>query len=187
MTDGSAGDVETADYFLTTDRLGFRTWNADDIELAVALWGDPEVTRHIRSGGPPPRAEIEARLAREMASQAEHGIQYWPIFLRRDGSHVGCCGLCPHDPAAAVPELGFHLRPGYWRQGLAREAARAVIDHAFDRLGARALFAGHSPHNTASRDLLAALGFRRTHEQLYPPTGLMHPCYLLPREAWAGS
>jgi hypothetical protein len=43
----------------------------------------------------------------------------------------------------------------------------------------RALFAGHNPANQASRELLARLGFRYTHDELYPPTGLMHPSYRL--------
>jgi len=59
------------------------------------------------------------------------------------------------------------------------EAARGVIRHAFGALGCRALFAGHHPQNTESMRLLEKLGFRHTHDELYPPTGLMHPSYLL--------
>jgi len=164
-------------YFLTSRRLGFRTWRPDDLELAVGLWDDPEVTRFI--GGPPGRAAVAERLERELATQAAHGIQYWPIFLLADGAHVGCCGLRPYRPDERVHELGVHIRPSFWRQGLALEAARAAIAHAFAQLGARALFAGHNPDNAASRALLARLGFRYTHVELYPPTGLMHPSYLL--------
>ena len=31
--------------------------------------------------------------------------------------------------------------------------------------------------------MLHRLGFRYTHDELYPPTGLNHPSYLLKREA----
>ena len=167
-----AGDA----YFLTSERLGFRTWRPDDIGLAVALWGDPAVTRFI-STSPLSRASIEERLAREIAGQTEHGVQYWPIFLLDGGEHVGCCGLRTYRPS--VLELGVHIRSGFWRRGFAREAALAVIAHGFDRLGASALFAGHNPNNTASRDLLRALGFVYTHDEHYAPTGLMHPSYLM--------
>jgi RimJ/RimL family protein N-acetyltransferase len=164
-------------YFLTTPRLGFRTWRDDDLELAVGLWNDPEVTRFI--GGPPGAAAVAERLARERATQAAHGVQYWPIFLLADGDHVGCCGLRPYRPDDGVLELGVHIRPRHWRQGLALEAAQAVIRHAFEVLGARGLFAGHHPANRASRELLLRLGFVFTHEELYPPTGLCHPSYRL--------
>jgi [ribosomal protein S5]-alanine N-acetyltransferase len=175
-----------AEYFLISERLGFRPWRTDDIELAAGLWGDPEVTRFI-SAAPPSRAlraAIEDRLAREIATQAEHGVQYWPIFLRTDGSHVGCCGLRPYRPEAAIAELGVHIRPAFWRRGFAREAARAVIARAFRERAFGALFAGHHPDNAASRELLRSLGFAYTHDELYPPTGLMHPSYLLEREDW---
>lgn len=175
----AAGDGREEGYFLISERLGFRIWRADDVERAAALWGHPEVSRFLFAGGPPGRADIEARLAREMATQAEHGIQYWPIFLRADGRHAGCCGLRPYRPDEAIHELGVHIHPSLWRRGLAREAAGAVIAHAFAALGASALFAGHHPHNTASRELLRGIGFRYTHDELYPPTGLLHPSYRL--------
>src|SRR5262249_30084596 len=34
-------------FFLTTERIGFRTWTAEDLPLALALWGDPQVTKPI--------------------------------------------------------------------------------------------------------------------------------------------
>jgi len=119
------------------------------------------------------------RLAREIATLREHGIQYWPIFLLSTGEHVGCCGLRPYKVAERVHELGFHIRRAHWQQGYAQEAAQAVIAHAFDALGATALFAGHNPANESSRQLLLKLGFQCTHEEYYAPTGLNHPSYLL--------
>jgi [ribosomal protein S5]-alanine N-acetyltransferase len=159
------------------ERLLFRRWQPDDLELAVALWADPEVTRFI--GGPASRAAVADRLAAEIATEAEVGFQYWPVFQRSDGAHVGCCGLRPHAPTERVHELGVHILPAFWRRGFALEAARAVIAHAFGPLAAAGLFAGHNPGNHASRALLAKLGFRYTHDELYPPTGALHPSYLL--------
>ena len=65
------------------------------------------------------------------------------------------------------------------------EAGRAVINYGFASLRADALFAGHHPANANSRRVLEKLGFTFTHEELYPPTGLMHPSYLLARSEWA--
>lgn len=175
--------IDDVRHFLTTARLGFRTWRPADTSLAIALWTDPHVTQFIHAGGPPSPAAATDRLSREIATQADHGLQYWPIFLRTDGSHVGCAGLRPYRIEEGILELGIHLLPSFWGQGFAVEAGRAVIAHAFDHLGARALFAGHNPANTASRAMLSKLGFRYTHDELYPPTGLMHPSYLLPRGA----
>jgi RimJ/RimL family protein N-acetyltransferase len=168
-------------YFLTTDRLGFRCWRPEDTALATELWGDPAVARFISAGGVLSPPAVSERLAREIGLQAEHGFQYWPIFLRRGADHVGCCGLRPYRIEEGVHELGVHIRPAFWRQGLALQAARGVIDYAFDVLKARGLFAGHSPDNASSREMIRKLGFRYTHDELYPPTGRHHPSYLLTR------
>jgi ribosomal-protein-alanine N-acetyltransferase len=75
--------------------------------------------------------------------------------------------------------MGFYLRPRYWGAGLAEEAGRGVIDYAFSSLGAGSLFAAHHPQNATSGRVLEKLGFRFTHEELYPPTGLKHRAYVL--------
>jgi RimJ/RimL family protein N-acetyltransferase len=169
-------------YFLHTERIGFRIWSESDLDLALGLWGDPEVTRLI--GGPFSAAQVRDRLQREIRIQREHGVQYWPIFLRASGEHVGCCGLRPYGEDCAIREIGFHLRRAYWGSSLGAEAACAVIDYAFTELGSAGLFAGHNPANDASRRLLARLGFRYTHDEYYAPTGFHHPSYLLRVEEW---
>lgn len=171
-------------YFLNTPRLAFRLWAPDDLPLALALWTNFEVTRFL--GGPFSPQQVEERLGHEIALQETAGVQYWPIFLRSTGEHVGCAGLRPYKPTAAIYELGFHLLPASWNKGLATEAARAVIDYAFTTLGARGLFAGHHPENASSRRVLEKLGFRYTHDEIYPPTGLMNPSYHLDAPHCAG-
>jgi [ribosomal protein S5]-alanine N-acetyltransferase len=164
-------------YFLKSPRLGFRLWSMDDLSLALTLWGDSQVSRFL--GGPFSPEQIRARLTREIEIQRDHRIQYWPVFLLTNGEFAGCCGLRPYKEQ--VPELGFHFLPSHWGKGIASEAGRAVISYAFDPFGAKALFAGHHPDNAASARVLEKLGFRYTHHEIYPPTGEMHPSYLLER------
>ncbi len=164
-------------YFLTSDRLGFRHWTPADLPLALALWSDPRVMRLI--GGALTQQQVEEKLARETATQEALGVQYWPIFLRATGEHTGCAGLRPYRPAERIYELGFHLLPAFWGKGLAGEAGRAVVGYAFDSVGAKGLFAGHHPENGASRRVLEKLEFHYTHDELYPPTGLLHRSYFL--------
>ena len=167
------------DYFLRTARLGFRTWSTEDLPLALALWGDSRVTRLI--GGPFSPAKVAEKLRQEATWQEQYGIQYWPIFLLETGAHAGCAGLRPYRPNPETPELGFHLRRESWGMGLAEEASRGVIAYAFTELHAAGVVAGHHQENVASKHILEKLGFQFTREELYPPTGLMHPLYLLER------
>jgi RimJ/RimL family protein N-acetyltransferase len=159
-----------------TEHLVFRRWRDEDLPLAKSLFGDPRVTALV--GGPFDDDQVRARLAFEIGNDAVHGYQYWPMFAGDD--FVGCCGLKPYDD---VVELGFYLMTEQQGRGYAVEAARAAIAHAFDAVGAPAIYACHHPQNIASRRTIEKLGFTYSHDALYPPTGLQHPNHVLRRHA----
>lgn len=165
------------DLFLTTPRIGFSHWSADDLPLAIVLWGNPQVTAYI--GGPFSPEHVATRLALEVENQRVHGIQYWPLFSLETGDLMGCTGLRPYPADGTTLELGAHLLPAFWGKGYAQEATQAVIGHAFRVLGVQRLIAAHHPENRASQRLIRKLGFQFSHEALYAPTGLEHPWYVL--------
>ena len=153
------------DYWLKTERIGFSLWTAEDLPLAELLWGDPAVSHYICAAGCFSQAEIQNRLYLEIENYKRYNIQYFPIFDLSSSALIGCCGL----------------RPSYWGQGLAFEAASDIINNAFSQLGVLELRAGHHPDNHPSRRLLQKLGFEYLCDQFYPPTGLLHPSYRLIR------
>lgn len=163
-----------------TERIRFRIWTESDLNLAIGLWGDDKVT--ALTGGPFTLNQVQARLGSEIAHMREYGVQYWPMFLLENNEHVGCAGLRPYHIEERVYELGVHLRPGFWGRGLAVEAGQAVIAHGFGDLRAESLFAGHHPANDLSKRFLLKLGFAYAHDEFYPPTGLMHPSYILQKQ-----
>lgn len=165
------------DYWMKTARLVFSRWAAKDLDLAQLLWGNPAVTRYISRTGRLTDEEIATRLQAEIDQGRSTGLQYWPVFLKKGSLLVGCCGLRPYQDESDCAELGAHLLPEYWRQGLAAEASRSVIAYAFRQLGMQALMAGHHPENQASRRTLLRLGFMPLGKEYYPPTGLYHPSY----------
>ncbi len=175
---------ESSGYFLETERLGFRQWRTTDLPLAEGLWCDPAVMGYI--GGPLKPAGAQARMRLEVQHQQRLGYQYWPIFQRATGEHVGCCGLRPplalYEAEPGVLEIGAHIAKAFWSGRYGEEAARAVIRLAFGQLGVPALVAGHHPENDASRSLLLRLGFRWTHDAVWDVTGLVHPFYRLDPE-----
>jgi len=165
------------EYFLETERIAFSHWTPDDHDLAISLWGDADVTKHISKTGSFTEQEIMARLVKEIDNQQQFQVQYWPIFEKNTGDFIGCCGLRPYDIENGIYEIGFHLRSGHWGKGLGPEAAQATIQYAKHVLGASGLFAGHNPNNTNSRKVLERLGFNYIGDEFYEPTGLYHPSY----------
>lgn len=156
-------------YFLKSNRLGFRLWRQDDLDIATDLWGDYEVTRLFDARGKWSREAVRKRLAEEIKTEKKYRVQYWPIFLLEIHSHVGCCGLRPYEISQGIYEIGFHIRSSLWRRGYAREAAMTVIDYAFNTLAANGLFAGHNPRNSVSRHILLQLGFRFNPQRILSP------------------
>lgn len=169
-------------FFLTTQRLGFRSWQSTDLPLAQTLWGDPEVARYL--AGPFTSHQVADRLNREIALEQLHGVQYWPIFELATSTHVGCAGLRPYRDEAGVFELGYHLHHAFWGKGFAVEASRAAMDCAFTAQNAAGLFAGHHPENLASARVLFKLGFRYAGMQFYEPFNADEPTYRLTLAEW---
>jgi len=95
-------DSETV---LQTHRLCFRHWSETDLELALGLWGDVAVTRLFDRRGPLSSEQVQSRLIQEIATQAKHHVQYWPVFLKASGEHVGCAGLRPYDLSDGIPTM----------------------------------------------------------------------------------
>ncbi len=79
----------------------------------------------------------------------------------------------PDDPTLA--ELGYRLARRYWRQGLASEASRMLLRHAFDTVGQSRVIAQTMAVNTGSRGVMESIGMRyvRTFHALwdYPLPG----------------
>jgi [ribosomal protein S5]-alanine N-acetyltransferase len=165
-------------YFLSSERLAFRAWTADDLPLAQKLWGDPQVTR-LFVGEPLTEQQVADRLHAEIAKEQTYGVQYWPIFERGSNDFLGCCGLRPYKVPERIYELGFHLVSGAWGHGYATEAAKAVISYGFKDLTIKGYFAGHHPDNLGSKKVLLNCGFVETGSNFYEPTGLFHPSYML--------
>lgn len=166
-------------YFIKSQRIKFSHWTEEDYPLAKRLWENEKVSEYITATGKFTQEEIKARLKKEMENQNKYGIEYWPIFFSGNDEFIGCCGLRPYFMENKILEIGFHLLPEFWGRGLAKEAAKTVIDYARDILEVHGIFAGHNPNNINSAKLLLKLGFIYTHDEFYEPTGLDHPSYIL--------
>lgn len=164
---------------IESDRLRISPWSIDDLSDAIRLWGDPEVMKFIDIRGGLNHEQVRDKLNQEIDRQTNHGVQYWKVSLKSAGAVIGCCGLRPYDLEKRIYEIGFHIMSAYWGKGFATEAANAVIRYAFETMKVPKLFAGHNPKNLASKNMLEKLGFRFVREELYEPTGLLHPSYEL--------
>ena len=148
-------------FTLKTDRLVLRNFRADDREAFAALNADPEVMHDL--GGPLPRRASDAKLDRYRATFEQHGFSRFAIE-DKDGALVGYSGVMPaafDHPLAPHAEIGWRLARSAWGKGYATEAARAVLDDVFARVGLDEVLAYTAIDNLRSQAVMERLGLRR--------------------------
>jgi len=111
-----------------------------------------------RASFPPDRTEMTAWFASHPEEWAA-GTAY-RFAIEHEGRMVGMADL--DGVAAEIAELGYWLERGSWGQGLAVEAAAALLRFGFEQLGLAQLYAGHAEDNPASGRVLERLGFAHT-------------------------
>ena len=150
---------------ILTARLRLRPLAAGDVDALVPIYTDPEVTRYFRlpvSNRAAVRQLVDRRLARPLLD----GMGSWA--LERYGQVVGLGHLWPsRELAGSVPETGWLLRRDQWGQGLATEAASAILDHGRYRLGLPAVWALVHRDNKASLAVGRRLGLLDVGEGQY--------------------
>jgi RimJ/RimL family protein N-acetyltransferase len=96
----------------------------------------------------------------------------------------------PDDPTVA--DLGYRLARRHWRKGLASEASRALLAHAFDTVGQSRVIAQTMTVNAGSQGVMKAVGMRyvRTYfpswDDPLPGAESGEVEYEMTRAMWAG-
>lgn len=136
---------------LETDRLILRHLVQDDLDCLYALYRDPEIMRYFPEGTLT-YAETKEELEWFMNGHPRHPeLGLWATIYKETGQFIGRCGLLPWviDGSPEV-EVAYLLEKAFWRRGFGSEAALAIRDYAFERLGLSRLVCMITPGNLAS-------------------------------------
>jgi RimJ/RimL family protein N-acetyltransferase len=144
---------------LETERLSIRAFDAADVDAMAAVYGDPEVMRHVCLGVLD-RDATAVLLDGYRRAQEERGFSTWAVVEKESGGVVGDVGFGVYEPSGE-PELGYTLAAAFWGRGYGLEAARACVDAAFAHLPHRRLVAKVEVENERSLRLAERLGMRR--------------------------
>ncbi|MFY9968944.1 MAG: GNAT family N-acetyltransferase [Roseiarcus sp.] len=183
-------DLARDDVFrLETARLWLRWPRASDapaIHRFCSLWEVARFTARMPHPYPPGSAERFIYAAREAnASGRDLTLVMTPSKGKRDV--IGSISL--ESRGADRLTLGFALRPEAWGQGLATEAARAMVKAGFGLTPAVETLANVRIENVASCRVLEKCGFAILSSGLLgaPARGGLVECHTfrLTRQAWA--
>lgn len=140
-----------------TQRLLLETWELQDFESFASIARDPQVMRFIAEGAPWPDSRIGWFMGKQSALQETLGFCNWKLTDRVSRELIGFCGLAPLQQIDEI-EIGWWLKPGYWKKGLALEAAECVVSAAFEEHGISRIVARAYRDNKSSVVLMERLG-----------------------------
>jgi 8-oxo-dGTP diphosphatase len=168
-------------YPLRGDRVLLRPVTAEHLSALCLAANDAQVSAFTASLPYPYQQQdgVEFIVSSQQIHAEGSGLRL-AIEQAGSGTFLGMIGFNRQDDLqgnAGVVELGYWLRSDFWRQGLASDAVRQMMTHAFDSLGCREVVAMVAVDNPASARVLEKCGFQRQGQQTSPfpdkPGGVM--------------
>ncbi|HEY0218505.1 MAG TPA: GNAT family N-acetyltransferase [Afipia sp.] len=168
---------------LETGRLVLRQPTLADVKAIASIVGDHRVAINLRRVPHPYSVDDATQFVSGVANTG--GMT--TLLIERRNETVGLASLTWDNDGK--PELGYCLGVDYWGQGFATEAARALIDFAFEEFSIDAIHSAARVLNPASRHVLEKCGFQWTGVELHRflALGSSTPvdCFRLERGVWS--
>jgi RimJ/RimL family protein N-acetyltransferase len=168
---------------LETERLMLRRPTLADVKAIAALANDRRIAENTRRLPHPYLQDHAVAFVRAMADDPRETV----FLIENNHTPIGVVGVDWRKPDA--PELGYWLGVDHWGQGFATEAARAVIDFAFEEFEFEHLLSGARVANPSSRNILEKCGFQWSGVELhrFEALGSSTPvdCFRLSRGVWS--
>lgn len=171
---------------LETERLILRMWTKKDAPQLYEYAKNPNVGPH--AGWKPHESVHESRM---IISQLFLTNMCWAIVDKETGKVIGSIGLEEDKfrPDVKSKELGYSLSEDYWKRGIMTEAAKRVIEHAFEDLKLDILMIRTGDANLRSQRVIEKCGFayegtlRRTY-RIYDGSIREVRCYSMLKEEY---
>jgi RimJ/RimL family protein N-acetyltransferase len=138
-----------------------RDVTVDDVDAYVRMRCDPAMMADL--GGPLPREGMADKVRRDAEEAAAD--QSWLKMIVPDPDRpevvAGSLALWSHDPGdGPLSEIGWMVLPEFQGRGLAKRAARALIDKAWEEGRWGDIHAFPATGNGPSNGICRSLGFR---------------------------
>jgi RimJ/RimL family protein N-acetyltransferase len=149
---------------ISTVRLDLLPLRVEYAAEMAAVEADPELYTFI--GGSPPTVDaLRARYERMIAGSADPDVSWcnWVIRVRQSGLLAGTVQATVFAAGGPTAEVAWVVGTAWQGQGIATEAARALIDW-LGRQSVRVIIAHIHPAHQASAAVAAAAGLAPTDE-----------------------
>lgn len=139
---------------IQTERLTLRPYRRDDFPTYAAFLASE---RAVYMGGPYDESQAWGWFTNDTISWQFHN--FGTLAIEYEEKLAGFAGLI-QPPTFPEPECGWGIYDGFTGKGIATEAGRAMLDHAFGRAGLKTVVSYIDRNNAASQKVAANLGGR---------------------------
>jgi [ribosomal protein S5]-alanine N-acetyltransferase len=141
---------QSLSYVLETSRLRLREFLSQDADALAAVLGDPVTMQYYPAAFE--HKGVQEWIGKSIARYQRDGYGLWAMMLKSSGEVIGDCGCVLQEVEDRNEvEVGYHVRRDLWGNGYATEAAKACMEYAFAKLGARRVISMIRPENLQSR------------------------------------
>jgi RimJ/RimL family protein N-acetyltransferase len=163
---------------IETERLRLLPPSADCFDVYQRFYTDEAASKMY--GGPINEEQVWARLKADLGSWYLLGFGVWVIQLKSDNSLVGTCGFW--QGKGWPRELTWWVMPEGRGKGIATEASKAALQHAYREFKWELVETYMNDDNGAARALVEKLDGIKTSRQKFND-GLSRNIYTLPNPA----
>lgn len=149
---------------LETERLRLVPFQAKDLDLLHQTFTDPFVREYLWDNEIITIGQTKEVLLTNEQHFEINSWGLWKIIVKNDKAYAGFAGLWFFFEELQ-PQLLYGLLPDKTGMGYATEAAKAVIDYAFDELKFNHLTASFDTPHMASRKVCEKLNMREVEEK----------------------
>jgi len=180
---------------LHTGRLQLTPLAADDIDLALEMYTDPEVLKH--TSGVMTESEIRQEMPNWTKRGGNGGIGTWCITDQKTGEKLGETYLLPlpideegtdfslvvmgQMPAADI-EIAYFFKRSAWGRGYATEVCKRMLRFAFEDVALNEVVASVHEDNVASQKVLEKAGMQKRGRKRCH--GKDSPIYRITHDEW---
>ena len=139
-----------------TKRLTLRKFKVEDANDMFVWASNPEVVKYL-SYKPHTSPEATADLLKGwVGAYNSNQVYNWAIEL--NGIVVGSISVVDSSDKCSYCHLGWQIDKPFWNKGYMTEAAKAVVDFLFSKVGYNRIQSGHDARNIGSGRVMQKVG-----------------------------
>jgi RimJ/RimL family protein N-acetyltransferase len=152
-------------YIFTSERLGFRNWNLNDIDKMHEINSDEKVMEFFPGI---PTKEQTTEFVERMKNQFDNkGFCYFAVDKLDNNEFIGFIGLSEQTYEADFTpcvDIGWRIKSSEWNKGFASEGAKKCLDYARDELKLVNVYSIAPKINTKSEHIMTKIGLKKQNE-----------------------